>query len=62
MLPPVTEDKLAYAGNSAKSGAVAALLSDEVKKEMEDLAKHIQYIELGSSDNYERLFAKCLLF
>ena len=62
LLPPVTEDKLAYAGNSAKSGAVAALLSDKVKEDMEDLAKHIHYIELGSSDNYERLFAKCLLF
>ena len=37
-------------------------LAEQVKKEMEDLAKHIQYIELGSSDNYERLFAKCLLF
>ena len=62
LLPLVSESALEYAGNSAKSGAVAALLSDKVKEEMEDLAKHIQYIELGSSDNYERLFAKCLLF
>ena len=62
LLPPVSPDKLIYAGNSAKTGALSTLLSEKAKQETEDLAADIHYIELSNSENYDRLFAKCLLF
>ncbi len=62
LLPPVAPEKLVYAGNSAKTGAMATLLSERAKQDAEHLAAYINYIELSNSEGYERLFAKCLLF
>ena len=39
-----------------------ALMSVDVRKQMEDLAKEMDYLELGASEGYERLFTKCLMF
>ena len=39
-----------------------ALMNDKIKKEMEDLSKKISYIELSTSENYERTFAKAMQF
>ncbi|SET58820.1 Uncharacterized 2Fe-2 and 4Fe-4S clusters-containing protein, contains DUF4445 domain [Natronincola peptidivorans] len=62
ILPQEVEDKLVYVGNSSKTGAYMALMSTEVKKEIEELAKQMGYMELGASEGYERLFTRCLLF
>ena len=43
-------------------GPSAALLSDKVKEDMENLAKHIHYIELGSSDNYDAFLPSACCF
>ena len=56
------KDKLVYVGNSSKTGAYMALMSTDVKKEMEELAHKMDYMELGASEGYERLFAQCLMF
>ena len=62
ILPEEVKDKLLYVGNSSKTGAYMALMSMEVKEEMEALAKEMHYIELGASEGYERLFTQCLMF
>ncbi|MDO4474700.1 MAG: ASKHA domain-containing protein [Eubacteriales bacterium] len=62
ILPKEVEDKLVYVGNSSKTGAYMALMSGTVKKEMEELAKEMDYMELGATEGYERLFSDCLLF
>lgn len=62
ILPAEDEDKLVYVGNSSKTGAYMALLSGQVKREMEELAHHMDYMELGATEGYERLFADCLMF
>lgn len=62
ILPEEVGDKLKYVGNSSKTGAYMALMSSDVKKEMEELAHHMDYMELGATENYERLFAECLMF
>ena len=61
-LPAEVKDKLVYVGNSSKTGAYMALLSGQVKREMEELAHHMDYMELGATEGYERLFADCLMF
>lgn len=62
ILPREIKDKLVYVGNSSKTGAYMALMSGMVKKEMEDLAGCVEYMELGATQGYERLFADCLVF
>jgi len=62
ILPKEIKDKLVYVGNSSKTGAYMALMSSDVKREMEELANYMDYMELGATDGYERLFSECLLF
>ena len=62
LIPQEVCDRLVYVGNSSKTGAYMALMSATVKREMEELARKIDYMELGASEGYERLFAECLKF
>lgn len=62
ILPNNVEDKINYVGNSSSTGAYMALMSHQVKKEMEELANEIEYMELAESEDYEKLFTKCLIF
>lgn len=62
ILPEEVKNKLVYVGNSSKTGAYMALMSVEVKKEIEDLAGEMEYMELGASEGYEKLFSQCLIF
>ena len=38
------------------------LMSCHLKKEIEDLAVNMDYMELGAIEDYERLFSDCLIF
>ena len=62
ILPPEVEDRIVYAGNTSKTGAYMALMSGAVKRDMEQLARRMDYMELGATENYERLFSSCLIF
>ena len=62
ILPKEEKDKLIYVGNSSKTGAYMALMSSKVKHEMEELAGCMDYMELGATEGYERLFSNCLIF
>ena len=62
ILPKEVKEKLVYVGNSSKTGAYMALMSNEAKSEMERLAHKMKYLELGATEGYERLFAECLIF
>ena len=62
ILPEDVKDKLEYVGNSSKVGAYMALMSSDVKREMEELAVNMDYMELGAMEGYERLFSDCLIF
>lgn len=62
ILPEEVKDKLVYVGNSSKTGAYMALMSAKAKEEMENLASYMDYMELGATEGYERLFSDCLIF
>ena len=62
ILPEEVGDKIEYVGNSSKTGAYMALMSAQVKRGMEKLADHMEYMELGAAARYERLFSDCLIF
>ena len=62
ILPFEVEDRIEYVGNTSKTGAYMALMSGSVKRQMEALAHEMDYLELGATDNYERLLSECLIF
>lgn len=62
ILPPAVEGKIDYLGNSSKTGAYMALMSDDVKKNLDRLAEKIKYVELATTDNYERIFIESSLY
>lgn len=62
ILPFEVEDRIEYVGNTSKTGAYMALMSGKVKRDMEELAHEMDYLELGATDNYERLLSECLIF
>ncbi|MBQ6622816.1 MAG: DUF4445 domain-containing protein [Mogibacterium sp.] len=62
ILPFEVEDRIRYVGTTSKTGAYMALMSGTVRCEMEALASEIDYLELGATDNYERLLSECLIF
>lgn len=62
ILPKEVEERITYVGNTAKTGAYLALLSDAARQEMEDLAQEMEYMELSQTENYDRIFAECMMF
>lgn len=62
IIPESLKEKVEYIGNSSKTGAMICLLSKDVRKEMEEMAKDIEYFELSTKEGYEKLFTKCLSF
>lgn len=62
IIPSELADKIEYAGNTSKTGAYMALMSRDIREEMEGLAREIEYFELGALENYDRLFAAAMKF
>lgn len=62
ILPEEARERIHYVGNTALTGAVAALLSEGARKDMEALAKEIGYAELGDTPEYEYRLAEWLEF
>ncbi|HTZ17634.1 MAG TPA: ASKHA domain-containing protein [Dissulfurispiraceae bacterium] len=49
MLPDLPEEKFTYLGNTSITGAYLCLLSEDLRKEAEDIASKMTYIELSLS-------------
>lgn len=62
ILPKKVEEKIRYVGNSSLIGAYMALMNENIIKEMEELSQNITYLDLATSKNYERKFAKAMQF
>ncbi|MBS5787461.1 MAG: DUF4445 domain-containing protein [Clostridioides difficile] len=62
IIPKELKENVRYIGNSSKTGAIMTLLSKDIRKDMERIARDISYCELSTEDGYERLFANCLKF
>ena len=61
LLPPIASEKIHPVGNSALSGAIKALYSEEACKEMhQQIGSIIQIINMSHSENFESLFLKHL--
>jgi len=62
ILPAGLKEKIVYVGNTAKTGAYMAVMSRKAKREIEELAKRMEYLELAQTENYERIFTESMVF
>jgi uncharacterized 2Fe-2S/4Fe-4S cluster protein (DUF4445 family) len=49
MLPDMPEERFAFLGNTSATGAYLCLVSDELRREAEEIASKMTYIELSAS-------------
>ncbi len=52
MLPDLPKEKFVFMGNTSVTGAYLCLLSEELRKEAEEIASKMTYIELSVSRNF----------
>lgn len=62
IIPQDAVEKVVYLGNTSKSGACLALLSEESRGAMERLADRVSFLELGTLPDFDRRFVACLDF
>lgn len=62
IVPVILKDRLSFVGNTSKTGAYMALMSQHVRNEISLLSKSISYVELNAIPGYDRLFAACMRF
>jgi len=58
MFPPLPLEKFIQVGNAAGMGARLVLLSRERQREAEEIARKVQYIELASSQRFQRVLVE----
>lgn len=62
LLPDVELEKYVQIGNTAGTGSVLALKSEDFITEMEELIKKMEYIELSTDDEFSMEFAMNMFF
>jgi len=62
LLPEEFTGKIEFIGNTSKSGGQAFLLNERYRKEMENLVKDIEVLELANDQDFEKVFLNCLGF
>ncbi|TYP57645.1 ASKHA domain-containing protein [Thermosediminibacter litoriperuensis] len=55
-------ERLTFAGNTSIAGATMCLLSGAKRKEAENIAGMVRYLELSTMEGFDRLFAESLKF
>ena len=62
LLPAAWKDKIAYVGNTSRTGALMCLLSTAERRRAEVIARSVSYVELATWPGYEAIFTKSMSF
>ena len=62
MYPDIPLSRVRFVGNSAGSGARMTLLSNEIRTRSEQIARDIDYVELGADPSFQSEFTNALYF
>lgn len=62
LLPEIDAEKVITIGNGAGTGAAMALLSEKVRQNAEAYRKEIIHIELSKDVDFQKYYARCMLF
>jgi uncharacterized 2Fe-2S/4Fe-4S cluster protein (DUF4445 family) len=62
MLPDIEREKISYIGNSSLMGCYLALVSDDAKRKLEEIADQMTYVELSAEPSYmDEFVSACFL-
>jgi len=62
LLPREFHDRVAFVGNTSKSGARAFLLNRSLRDELSHLVRRVRVLELANDPTFEKIFVKALSF
>ena len=62
LLPDIPAEKIIAVGNCAGTGAAMALLSGQLRQEMESCSREICHIELAQEAEFEKIFLESIAF
>jgi len=62
LFPQLWRDRITYAGNTSLAGARMALLNSRLLEAARPMLKHIDYLDLGSCDDFNRRFTRAMSF
>ncbi|MFH1824166.1 MAG: ASKHA domain-containing protein [Candidatus Firestonebacteria bacterium] len=62
LIPQISLEKIIFCGNAAEEGARKALVSVDSRKEAEEIAKNVKYVDLSSSPCFQDIFADSMMF
>ncbi|MEI6846113.1 MAG: ASKHA domain-containing protein, partial [Candidatus Firestonebacteria bacterium] len=62
LIPQVELKKIIFCGNAAEEGARKALVSVELRKDVEVIAKNVKYLDLSASPLFQDMFAEAMMF
>jgi uncharacterized 2Fe-2S/4Fe-4S cluster protein (DUF4445 family) len=62
MIPDCDLKKVEYIGNAAGDGARIALLNTDKRKEANDVAKRVEYVELALEEDFNDRFGEAMQF
>lgn len=62
LLPKEFLGKIEFLGNTSKSGGQAILLNQRYRKQMEDLVREVEVLELANCQDFQQIFVDCLNF
>ena len=63
LLPPeIAPDRISHIGNASLAGCRLALLSTDVRKQAEELARRTRHVELSLDMDFQMLFAEAMIF
>ena len=62
MLPEIPPDRIEKVGNAAIEGATEVLVSEERRKEVEEISKKVKHIRLETEEDFHTMFVESLVF
>ncbi|MFP4212987.1 MAG: ASKHA domain-containing protein [Desulfohalobiaceae bacterium] len=62
LLPPVSQDRVVFAGNSCRSGCVWLLTDISYRRFLEENTQHIEHISIAQSPKFMELYAESMEF
>lgn len=62
LIPDLPLEKIKFIGNAASSGAKLVLLSENMRKKVEEISQNTEYIELSNSLDFQNEFANAMFF
>ena len=62
LLPAIPSDRIRHVGNTASSGAIRLLLSDQERAHAEEMARNASHVDLSLNPEFQMEFGEAMMF